>query len=124
MDCNICRKQLKTLRTYYKHLQSKKHINRVIYVDNENAKTINLLRKLNESDDTDKWYDIIMKYLVERKKLPAKLFLLRFYDVLGNKINNPNNHMRKENISLVKYVCKLFKRPIPDWINMIEDETS
>ncbi len=92
-------------------------------MDNENAKTINLLRKLNESDDTDKWYDIIMKYLIERK-LPAKLFLMRFYDVLGNKLNNPANPMRTENISLVKYVCKLFKRPIPDWINMIEDEPS
>lgn len=92
-------------------------------MDDENNKTIYLLRKLYESDDTAVWYDIIMKYLVERK-LPAKLFLLSFYDVLGNKINNPANPMRTENISLVKYVCKLFKRPIPDWINMIEDETS
>jgi hypothetical protein len=122
MDCDICRKQLKTSRTYYKHLQSKKHINRVIYVDNENAETIKLLRKLHEADDTDTWHDIIMKYLVVRK-LPAKLFLLRFYDVLGNKINNPYNPMRTENMSLVRYVCKVFKRPIPDWINMIEDET-
>lgn len=123
MECDICRRQLKTSITYHKHLQSKKHINRVIYVDNENVKTITLLRKLYQSDDTDVWHDIIMKYLVERK-LPAKLFLLRFYDVLGNKLSNHNNPMRKENISIVKYVCKLFKKSYaPNWVNTIEDDT-
>ena len=124
MNCDICRKQLASERSFYRHIQTRKHIKLLEITDDEEMKIKQLLAKINDtSDDPDAWYDIIKKYIIDRKGT-AKIFLRYFFDVLGQIINNSTDSYKKNNsIRLAHNVSKLFKRPIPDWI-IITDQPS
>ena len=88
-------------------------------MDDETPKFKTLIRKINENSETEAWYDIIMKFIIERK-FTAKIFLKYFFDVLGQTINNSNDLDKNNAIKLAQNVSKLFKRPIPDWIIITE----
>ena len=118
MDCDICRKQLSSERSFYRHIQTRKHIRLLENTDDEEMKIRKLLAKINGNSDPDAWYNIIMNYIIERK-FTAKIFLRYFFDVLGQIINKSIDPVRKNNaIDLAHNVSKLFKRPIPEWINI------
>jgi hypothetical protein len=116
-ECVLCKKLLGSSRAYNSHLKSKKHIANVDKENEENSRIINVINEINNSGNDD-WDSFIKKYIM-KWKLTANHFTKSFYRVLGNIINNASDDIEKKRaIKLIKNISLLYKKPIPEWINI------
>ena len=116
-ECVICKKKLGSSRAYKSHLKSKKHLLTVDKQTEEDLRIIDVINEINNSGNDD-WDNFIKKYIM-KWKLTANHFTNSFYRVLGNIINNKDDVIEKEKaIKLIKNICLLYKKPIPEWINI------